>query len=70
MNANMLLAEIKLRGLSTNEFLLQIQMPKATWYKKIHGISEFTRAEMKRIISVLNLSEDKIMRIFFASKVS
>lgn len=65
MNGNLLMAEIKLHGFTMNDFLLKIQMPRSTWSKKMRGISEFTRAEMIKIINVLHLSPDQIMAIFF-----
>ena len=70
MNPNMLLAEIKLKGLSMKEFLLSIQMPKATWSKKIRGITEFSRAEINSIIKILKLNDEKVMSIFFDNKVA
>lgn len=45
-------------------------MPKGTWSKKIRGITEFSRSEMNEIIKVLHLSDEKVMAIFFTSKVS
>lgn len=65
MNANMLLAEIKLKGYTMNKFLSEIRMPKGTWSKKIRGITEFHRDEIQNIIAVLNLDDDKVIRIFF-----
>lgn len=65
MNANMLLAEIKLKGLSMSNFLEAIKMPKATWSKKIRGVTEFHRDEIKKIIAVLELNDEKAMTIFF-----
>lgn len=70
MNGNLLAAEIKLHGLSMNDFLRRIGMPRSTWSKKIRGMSEFTRAEMIKIVDVLHLTPDQIMAIFFCRKVS
>ena len=52
------------------EFLLLIQMPKATWSKKIRGITEFSRAEINSIIKALKLNDEKVMSIFFDNKVA
>lgn len=70
MNGNLLMAEIKLHGYTMNDFLLKIQMPRSTWSKKMRGMSEFTRAEMIKIINALQLSPEQIMAIFFCVKVS
>lgn len=70
MNSNMLLAEIKLKGFSMADFLDEIQMPKGTWSKKIRGITEFHRDEIQAIIKALDLSDAKVVSIFFTHKVS
>lgn len=70
MNPNALLALIKLRGFSMNNFLTAIQMPSSTWSKKIRGISEFTRADICSIIHVLAMNNEEVMDIFFNQKVS
>ena len=69
MNTPMLLAEIKLKGLSMGEFLKRIQMLRGTWSKKINGISEFKQSEINDIISVLGLSDEKTMSIFLRRKL-
>ncbi len=70
MNANKLLAIIKLKGFSMKSFLSAIQMPSSTWSKKIRGLSEFTRAEICSIIHVLHMDYYEVMDIFFNQKVS
>lgn len=70
MDTNLLLAEIKLKGLSMKEFLTKIKMPKSTWSKRIRGLSEFSRPEIKAIIETLKLDNIKAMQIFFDSKVA
>lgn len=70
MNKNMLYAEIKFKGYSIQDFLFKINMNRSTWNKKVRGINEFTRDEILRIITVLNLSVEKTMEIFFCRKVS
>lgn len=70
MNTLELIATIKLEGLTMKAFLKKIGMSSSTWSKKIRGMSEFTRAEIQKIIQVLNLNEAKTMSIFFSVKVS
>ena len=70
LNTSMLLAEIKLKGMSMGEFLKQIQMLRGTWSKKINGVSEFKQSEINDIMSVLDLSHEKTIAIFFSPKVS
>ena len=52
------------------KFLKEIGMSSSTWSKKIRGLSEFTRAEIQKIIQVLHLDAAKTMSIFFNVKVS
>lgn len=60
--------EIKRRGFSIGEFAKTIGMSRSTFYHKCRGNSEFTLAEIKRIMSVLEI--DDATDIFFADKVS
>ena len=52
------------------EFLKRIQMLRGTWSKKINGVSEFKQSEINDIMSVLDLSHEKTIAIFFSPKVS
>lgn len=45
-----------------------IGISKAAFYRKVNGISEFTRAEIEKICECLHL--DSPVDIFFPSKVS
>ena len=68
LNTSMLLAEIKLKGMSMGEFLKQIQMLRGTWSKKINGVSEFKQSEINDIMSVLDLSHEKTI-VFLAGEL-
>lgn len=52
------------------DFLMQIHMSKSAWSKKIRGLTEFKLQEIKIIANVLSLSDEQIIEIFFAQKVS
>lgn len=43
---------------------------KSTLYQKLNGKREFTRKEIIKLSSVLELSDADILRIFFSEKVS
>lgn len=68
LNTSMLLAEIKLKGMSMGEFLKQIQMLRGTWSKKINGVSEFKQSEINDIMSVSDLSHEKTI-VFLAGEL-
>ncbi len=70
MNEKLLRAEIILKGYSLEEFLKLCNFRRSTFYRKIKGISSFTTQEVSRIMSVLDIPPEKMVTIFFASKVS
>lgn len=66
MNTLELKAAIKRSGMSMNEFLSRADIKPSTWSRRMTGKSEMTLDEMRRIIKVLNLSENAIRTIFFS----
>lgn len=60
--------EWKKAGFDLDGFCKAIGMAKTTYYRKVRGETEFTRADIERICQVLNL--DSPMEIFFADRVS
>lgn len=66
MNTLELKAAIKRSGMSMNEFLTRADIKPSTWSRRMTGKSEMTLDEMRRIIKVLNLSENAIRTIFFS----
>lgn len=61
---------IKKSGFTIDKFASAIGCVKSTYYKKVKGISDFTGAEIRKCIDVLDLTEDDVMKIFFNKKVS
>ena len=57
---------INKRNISTKEFCDSIDMALSSFYRKCSGVTEFTLAEIKRIIKSLMLSDEEINTIFFA----
>lgn len=68
MNKARLEYEIKSRGYSIGEFCKLINMSRSAFYRKCMGITQFTQAEIQKIVDVLELKTP--MGIFFADKVS
>lgn len=70
MNANLLRGYIISKGWKISDFRKQIGITETAFYRKSHGITEFTCSEISKIIQALELSSEEIMTIFFSSKVS
>lgn len=70
MNISDLRAEMGRCGISVPKLAKAIGISKKTLYSRMCGNTEFSQGEIAKISSILNLSGDKILSIFFASKVS
>lgn len=67
---NILKSLIVLKGKSIPEVAKEMHIGKSTLYKKIYGKSEFTRKEISKLMSILEIEPYKAMEIFFNTKVS
>lgn len=65
---NLLKSEFVLRGLTYETIAKDLKVSKSTLSKKINGVSEWNLAEVQEIGKLIG--EDKIIPIFFATKVS
>lgn len=45
----------------------ELGISKSAVQRKLNGSSEFSRAELKQLISLLNLSPNEVITIFFKS---
>lgn len=70
MDGNELLAQIKRKGKTVKGLCEALGIGTSTFYKKLRGLSEFTRREIVGIKHYLNLTDDELRQIFFAEKVS
>jgi hypothetical protein len=70
MNTNLLRGYIISKGWKFSDFRKKIGITETAFYRKSHGITEFTCSEISKIIKVLGLSKDEVMNIFFNQKVS
>lgn len=70
MNVADLRAEIARCGLTIPKLADMIGMDKKTLYSRISEETSFKQTEIVKISHALNLTEDKIMSIFFADVVS
>ncbi len=65
---NLLKSELVLKGLTYEVLSKKLNITKSTLSKKINGVSEWTLSEIQAIREIIG--EDKVVAIFFATKVS
>ena len=70
MEGKLLKGKIIAKGYSVEGFCAEVGISKTTFYRKLSGITEFSRSEIEQIIRSLELNENEIIEIFFAKKVS
>lgn len=70
MNVNLLKSVIALKGKTIKELAKGLGLSKSGMYRKMHGQSEFTRAEIQKLIEILEIDFNTAMEIFFTEKVS
>nr|DAP88527.1 MAG TPA: Regulatory protein [Caudoviricetes sp.]DAX98433.1 MAG TPA: Regulatory protein [Caudoviricetes sp.]DAY29787.1 MAG TPA: Regulatory protein [Caudoviricetes sp.] len=63
MDKNLLEYEFKRKGYNVGKFCEKLGISEATYYRKTSGKSEFSRAEIERIMDLLEL--DSPTPIFF-----
>lgn len=59
-------AEVVRRNLTLENVATAIGIDAATLHRKMNGVSDFYRSEIEKIIKYLNLSNEDVLRIFFA----
>lgn len=70
MNANELKGKITANGMNVHSFCERNGFNRSTFDRKLNGSSEFTRDEIEKIISALNLTWDDVHKIFFADNIT
>ena len=65
MKDKILKSELVLKDKSLKDLARDIGISATALYRKIKGVSEFSASEIKKISQILNLSNDKIIDIFF-----
>jgi transcriptional regulator with XRE-family HTH domain len=60
-------AEVVRRGLTLEKVAVQMGIDAATLHRKMNGSSDFYRSEIEKIIEMMGLSGDDVLRIFFAA---
>ncbi len=70
MRSDLLKKIAKERGYTLKRLSNEAGIKKTALYRKLTGITEFTRIEIERIAKVLNLTNEEIFNIFFAKVVA
>ena len=70
MNANKLRGRIIENGMNIGEFCLRANFVRSTFDRKLNGDSDFSRAEIERIASALDLTDAELHAIFFENVVA
>ncbi len=70
MNLNEFKAEIVRTGMTLDDFSKKANFTRSRLSRRMDNPSTFTLIEILLIVETLNLSEEKIMDIFFSKKVS
>lgn len=63
-------AEIVRNGETVKSVALKLGIDRGTFYRKMNGVSDFTRADIQKLVETLKLSNADAMRIFFADEVA
>ena len=65
MKVNELKAEVVRKGMTLEEFADKANFNRTTLWRRLGNPKEFTLAEIKSAASVLDLSGERVMAIFF-----
>ncbi len=66
-HANELRAELVRRELSVEDVAKQMGIDKTSLYRKLKGDSEFLRIEIEKLVNILQLNGEDVLRIFFTN---
>lgn len=65
MKEQVLKSELVLKHKNLKDLAVDIGISATALYRKVSGVSDFSASEIKKISSVLSLSNEKIIDIFF-----
>ncbi len=70
METKLLKARMVLAGKKPADLCKAAGMGESTFYKKLRGISDFTKPEIEAIAREIGLNRDDVMNIFFSELVA
>ena len=66
MNVRELMSELSYNDCNVAELAQALGLSKTTIYRKLSGQTDFTCSEIEKLKSHLELSDEKLLKIFFA----
>ena len=66
LNKNKFRAKIIENGFTIKQIAEMLHISEVTLYRKINGISDFTRKEIQKLKEILKLDVETVEEIFFA----
>lgn len=70
MNVRLLKAAMVISGKTAADMQEEIGIGKSAWHRKLNGTSQFNLEEIRKIRTVLSLTDRQTCEIFFDRKVS
>lgn len=70
MNSKLLKSQIVLNRHTLVQVASYLEISRSALYRKMSGESDFTRKEVLKLKSLLKLSNDQVIEIFFYEEVS
>ena len=58
------------KGKTNEDMYSVIGISRSAWFRKLSGASEFTQSEICAMRDILDLDDNKTVKIFFSKKVS
>lgn len=65
MNSILLRQKMIEKRINQKDIINELGISRSATYRKIRGQTEFTRSEIKQLITFLGLSSEEVMNIFF-----
>ncbi len=70
MNASLLMMTMAVKDVKVGDICQALGISRASWFRKMKGITQFTREEISGISRVLFLDDVQLIQIFFPKKVT
>lgn len=70
MDTKLLKAKMVLAGKTVKTLCEETGMAESTFYKKLRGVTEFTKPEIEMIAKSTKMTPDEMLKIFFGNMVA
>ncbi len=69
-NENLFRSKVVCKGMTLGQVAEALMMNQCTISRKLKNHGSFTREEIGKLVTILDLSEDDVMSIFFAEELA